>query len=462
VQISTVIDKGDRVLNLLLEHLAKTWHIEVLYSLPATFIYFSFSLIFFGHAFHTFWKKLAILVLIQGWFVDTLIIYIPGYLQGFNTITSYFLLTFIFFRQFSLRDKIRIPILMFVITILIELLIANILLFFYRLDELTNPLVLVIFFWPIILFFGIISYKLNKKRIHLGQRFYEFVTGHKSIFYLCLVLVLQLITVGALSASSINKKSNLTILNFLVAVSIILSFAVIYLVLNFYSKTKSQVFKKTEEMYIEQMNTLFTSIKSQRHDFLNNAQVMIAMLYRQDKEGLQGYLKEYIQELQEISDIIIINEPAISALIQTKKIFADQQNIQFEFHFSGLEKINMGIKIIDVVKILGNLLDNALDEVMKLPEELRYVGIVCWIESRILCFNVSNSIKEVLNTEQVDRMFEANYTNKEYGHLGLGLAIVKQKVEQLKGEISVLPEMDTITFNVRLPLKNNEIKNVVY
>jgi signal transduction histidine kinase len=67
----------------------------------------------------------------------------------------------------------------------------------------------------------------------------------------------------------------------------------------------------------------------------------------------------------------------------------------------------------------------------------------------------------IIPLEHIDQMFQANYTSKQGGHSGLGLAIVKQKVEQLKGEISAIPEDDTITFYLRLPLKNNEIKSAV-
>jgi hypothetical protein len=39
------------------------------------------------------------------------------------------------------------------------------------------------------------------------------------------------------------------------------------------------------------------------------------------------------------------------------------------------------------------------------------------------------------------------------------LAIIKQKVEQLKGEISAVSSENIITFNLCLPLKNNELKH---
>jgi signal transduction histidine kinase len=446
-------------LNLLLEHLAKTWHIEVLYSLPETFIFFTFSFIFFGHSFHSFWKKLVILALIQGWVVDTLVIYVPGYIQGINSLLSYFILFSIIYRETSIIDKIRIPLFMFVILTISEISSSAIMLNYFTIDELRSPIHLITEGWPYFIAFGIMAYILNKRKISIGHRIYIFIVSNKAIFYLSIVLFLQLFSIAALSSSSTNNRSNITVLNFLSGFSIIISLIVIFLVINLISKLKSQVFRQTEEMYIEQINNLFTSIKSQRHDFLNNAQVMIAMLYKQDKEGLHRYLDQYIHDLQDLSDIININEPAISALIQTKKIFAEQQNIQFEYHFSGLENINLGIKVIDVVKILGNLIDNAFDEVLQISIDQRYVGIVSWLEPKTLCINVSNSLLESITAEQVEQMFEANYTSKQDGHSGLGLAIIKQKIAQLKGEILTQTEDDTITFTLRLPLKTNEFKN---
>jgi signal transduction histidine kinase len=430
----------------------------VLLALPATFVYTSFCFVFFGHAFHTFWKKLLLLVLIES-LMNSFILYIPGYMQEFNTIILTLALFFIFFRNLSLRDKIRIPLFQLLILIFVEISISAITLIFFTLEELRKPLMIIISYWPIFILFSIMVYRLNKKNIYLGQRIYQFILSNKTILYLAVALILQVVAISALFSSFNNKKSNLSILNFLAVFSIFLAFIIIYLVIHFISRVKSQVFQMTEDMYIEQINNLFTSIKSQRHDFLNNAQVMIALLHRQDKEGLQKYLKDYIYELQDLSEIIVINEPAISALIQTKKMYAEQQNIQFTFKFSDLEKINLGIKIIDIVKILGNLIDNAFDEVMQLPETQRNVDILGWIEAKTMCIKVTNSLKETVSQNQIAQMFQAYYTSKQDGHTGLGLAIIKQKVDQLNGEISATPHEKIITFNLRLPLKNNELKN---
>jgi len=113
----------------------------------------------------------------------------------------------------------------------------------------------------------------------------------------------------------------------------------------------------------------------------------------------------------------------------------------------------MGAKTLDVNRILGNLIDNAFDEVLKYDEGRRQVTLIGTQDEHSLEFVISNTCD---NASQVaaEPLFEAGYSTKHKKEFqGLGLSIVKEVAVQYKGEVRVIAEApDKIAFIVKIPL----------
>jgi hypothetical protein len=252
--------------------------------------------------------------------------------------------------------------------------------------------------------------------------------------------------------NTLNKK--LFQLAMLILFFTLFSFVFLYFVFRYISKTKETAVRTTQELYIQNVDLMFATIRSQRHDFLNHVQTMYALLSHGKKEAQVKYMKELLEEINDVNDIIRIGHPAIAALIQSKIALAMRTKIAFHHHFSGLDGLTLGVKSVDIVKIIGNLIDNAFDEVNKFPPEQREVRVEGWSEANSICISVTNPIEKELSDEDISKVFDIGYSTKTEGdHHGLGLSVVKERTEHYRGSIEVISKDGYIRFQVSIPMQ---------
>ncbi|MBP1961629.1 sensor histidine kinase [Paenibacillus aceris] len=251
---------------------------------------------------------------------------------------------------------------------------------------------------------------------------------------------------------TLNKQ--LVQLLLIVVLFTVFSCVFIYFVFRFMTKSRETAVQTTQELYIQNVDLMFATIRSQRHDFLNHVQTMYALLANGKKEDQMKYMKELLEEINEVNDIIRIGHPAIAALIQAKYALAMRTKIDFHYEFTGLDGLSLGVKSVDIVKIIGNLIDNAFDEVNKFPPGEREVIVNGWSESNQVTISVSNPVQPDFEVEDYSSMFTIGYSTKVDGeHQGLGLSVVKERIEHYKGTIEVSVEDGWICFQISIPMQ---------
>jgi signal transduction histidine kinase len=231
-----------------------------------------------------------------------------------------------------------------------------------------------------------------------------------------------------------------------------LSLLIAVVAMRYYKQSRDKAVRVTQETYVEEINQMFQSIRAQRHDFLNHVQTIHSLAELENSKELVAYTKELTGDIRLLNDIINIGNPAIAALVRSKISQAENYKIQFSCSFSGLNMQEMGVKTLDVNRMLGNLIDNAFDEVLKYPEEQRYVALIGTQTAHELEFTISNTCEKA---EQVvaKPLFDAGFSTKQQGHQGLGLSIVKSIAEQYKGSVHVTAESNgQLSFIVKIPL----------
>ncbi|CAM4328429.1 sensor histidine kinase [Paenibacillus tarimensis] len=110
------------------------------------------------------------------------------------------------------------------------------------------------------------------------------------------------------------------------------------------------------------------------------------------------------------------------------------------------------MKSLDLTRLIGNLTDNAFDEVLKYPEDERFVELHGALEGGRLVFTITNTAKDAKALSEMP-LFASGYTTKnDGGHQGLGLSIVKSIVENYKGSITVQASRDDrVSFVIEIP-----------
>lgn len=225
------------------------------------------------------------------------------------------------------------------------------------------------------------------------------------------------------------------------------------LVIRFVRRKKDSAVQKTQETYIHNVNDLFTAIRGQRHDFLNQVQTIHTMAAMGKLKELQLFTRELIGDISEIDDIIRIGNPAVAALVKAKLVAALDKKICFTYQIDDLQEVKLGVKSVDIVRIIGNLLDNAIDEAVLLPEEERRIRLEMYEEDEYLHVLVSNPGQPATGGE-IEQWFSSGYTSRRDGrHQGIGLAVTRERVLHYNGTIrATYDEENGIVVEVSIPL----------
>ncbi|MFB9278974.1 sensor histidine kinase [Cohnella cellulosilytica] len=252
-------------------------------------------------------------------------------------------------------------------------------------------------------------------------------------------------------------KDNVVLNSILFNLAALLSLLVLVSIIRLLVRTREQAARTTQEVYIDDINDMFTSIRGQRHDFLNHVQVIHTMVQMGKMDQLKNYVADLVKETRDVSDIVHHSSPALAAFIQAKTAVSIGKGIDFAYELPDRwDSGETAVKVIDIIKIMGNLVDNAFDEAMSLPPSERSVfASIRSLEDGSIELQVSNRGRAITKNDQ-QHIFQPGYTTKGEGHSGLGLAIVQERVKHYKGSLDLTSdEKEGLTvFKVCLPDAN--------
>lgn len=219
---------------------------------------------------------------------------------------------------------------------------------------------------------------------------------------------------------------------------------------------------KTEEVYEKELHSLFHSIKSLRHDFINHLQVVHGLLKIKSYDKAFEYVDSLSKEVK-FANLVPLNiqNPALLVLFQKKWVVAQSKQIEISFDVS--DDHFQFIKTTDIIKIFSNLIDNAMDAAVLGTDHHHKIEVVCYNENDHYLFEVANSGKEIPSHIK-KHIFESGFSTKQEesrGQRGQGLYIVKEIVEKYDGNIFVYSNKIETKFRISIPIQLEQRKESV-
>ena len=211
----------------------------------------------------------------------------------------------------------------------------------------------------------------------------------------------------------------------------------VYFLFSMYSLSRTNKLEITtqnleeERLYNKTLTILYDNIRGFKHDFNNIVQAIGGYISTNNLDGLKDYYSDLLNDCQKVNSLAIlnpelINNPAIYSLLTSKYHKAEELGFKMNFEiFLDLNLLN--IKTYDLSRILGILLDNAIEASSKCDEKEIYITIRKDNKANRQLFIIENtySNKDV----DTNRIFEKGYTsktNEDNKNHGLGLWEVRK------------------------------------
>ncbi|MFF0159482.1 ATP-binding protein [Streptomyces sp. NPDC005263] len=199
------------------------------------------------------------------------------------------------------------------------------------------------------------------------------------------------------------------------------------------------------------------ALRSQAHEAANRLHTVVSLIELGRAEEAVDFATAELELAQALTDQVVaaVGEPVLAALLLGKTAQANERGV--ELVVSDDSRLDDGLlpdslPSRDLVTILGNLIDNAVDAAQGgVPAR---VTVTAYTEDRELVLRVSDT-GDGVDPAHTEAVFQRGFSTKPAGPggRGLGLALVRQAVNRHEGSLTVA-EADGggAQFEVRLPL----------
>ncbi|MFE7383788.1 ATP-binding protein [Streptomyces zhihengii] len=198
------------------------------------------------------------------------------------------------------------------------------------------------------------------------------------------------------------------------------------------------------------------ALRSQAHEAANRLHTVVSLIELGRAEEAVEFATAELELAQVLTDRVVgaVGEPVLAALLLGKTAQANERGVELVL----AEDSRIDDHVLpgtlpprDLVTILGNLIDNAVDAAGGVPGAPARVTVTLRTERTELLVRVSDSGPGVL-PDRTEDVFRRGWSTHGPGR-GIGLALVRQAVRRGHGTVAVGRGADGgAEFTVRLPL----------
>lgn len=213
-----------------------------------------------------------------------------------------------------------------------------------------------------------------------------------------------------------------------------------YVIVIYSFKTQNN-YNKVSDKYniatksLKDYEDMMTKYRVANHENKNLLLTVRAMILNKEKD-IPKYIdsiieNKYNDDEKLLFEMSVIPSGGLRATIYSEIQKIKDNNIDYSLNIdNNLKTVDLieldTDTVINICKVVGVFIDNAIEEVKDLKE--KNIDVSLFVEKNILNIKVSNNYK---NKIEIDKIFDEGYTTKGKGH-GYGLALVKKIVDSNK------------------------------
>ena len=212
-----------------------------------------------------------------------------------------------------------------------------------------------------------------------------------------------------------------------------------FLILSIYSFTRIIKLANTRrdlesaEEYNKSLEILYDKVKGFKHDFDNIVSTLDGFIENNDMNGLKDYFEEVKKDCKITNNLSIINprtinNPGIYSLLNNKYFKATNLGINFDIEYF-LDLNNLEVNLYELSRILGILIDNAIEESEKCNDKVVKVSFIRENRNNRAVITIQNTYSN--KSVDVEKIFAKGESSKE-NHSGIGLWEVRNYIKKSK------------------------------
>lgn len=203
--------------------------------------------------------------------------------------------------------------------------------------------------------------------------------------------------------------------------------------------------KRQSEMY-QAISENFDRQKKRTHEYKNQIDCMEQLLNRKQYAKLEDYVKVVHSKLDKELDAIDTNNIIVNAILNTKYQEADRNGIVVVLRVNDLS--GMWIKDEDIVTILSNLLDNAIEACKKCDNGKRILKLKFVNEDGMIKIGVKNTFSNPIVYENGEIKSTKLVQTEEHG---VGIKNIIEVIEKYGGSYIIKHDNYEFYFSIIIP-----------
>ena len=217
-------------------------------------------------------------------------------------------------------------------------------------------------------------------------------------------------------------------------------------------RDKTEVTRMAEEL--TGVKKMAWSLRAQNHEFMNKLHTISGLIQLEEYDEALQFISDVAKVRSNISNILTenIKDASISALLLSKYNKAEESRVKLKIdEGSRLTKLPEHITQEEIISIVGNLIENSLDEVKNDGSGLIYIKIVQ--NESFLNITIKDNGGGI-PLEYREKIYEQGFSTKD-GQRGHGMYIVKKIIDESNGTINF--DIDEgVLWNITIPMKRSD------
>lgn len=211
-----------------------------------------------------------------------------------------------------------------------------------------------------------------------------------------------------------------------------------------YEKALINYQNKILSQEMEEVRSIYMTMRGWRHDYHNHMQSVKAYLAKDNIEEAKAYINRLEEDLADIRLLFDTGNLNVDAILNAKISLALENGIRCDYKAVIPKKLS--VSDIDLCVVIGNLIDNAVEACRSVKKEEQFLRLYIAPLKQQLYITVTNATSEVV------RKLDEEYISQKRGDHGHGLKRINQVVKKYDGYINRKNEPGVFVTEILLPL----------